>query len=576
MSYYAIELNEEAISPDEIAGEDGITITESLNEARQGGNPLKAVSGTFVFYGRAWQIINEQLIQPTDGKRKYVRLRIFEKCTTPPELVFDGVIQGNAVDWCHGDCHCSATAVQETEDTRKADCFSSTLVSDNWNGFQEAQHPKFVYCDELRPEWLHITLLYLGFLVRLIYFALYPVVLIVQAIVSVLNTVIDVVNTLPGVNIARIDFDGDSTTNVMEEWRNINDRVLLAIIGCGRRHPSPLVRTYIENACGKCGLAFESSILNSPASEYFNLAYLFAPARKGIAQGDLVPTIYENRVLKTGDVFMDDLGVVFNGLWRVEKVGSVPTLRFERRDRLVGSSPWVDPVQLREAGRLVGEVCYEWDSDDLPAFGQFEYQTDPLDATSNEAKDRYNAIAEWNSPVSVVQRGKKEVLLPFGMARFRNDGVTDDLLSGFAGFYPVINDYNAAMLMTQGVVNLPKLVIWDGANVQQATAARYAVPGYGYAVPNWPMLFDTAGALGTDPIAPDAPGLGLYGRFHQIANPRVDATRGIRWKFTFEYTAAELVSRSLFKYVPLDYGRGRITEITINASKRQITVSGTV
>lgn len=572
---YSIELNGEAISADDIAGEDGITITESLKDGRGGRGAAKSVGGTLVFYRRAWDIIRDELITPADGKRRYVRIKIFDTCAVPRELVFDGVVPGSAVEWCEGECFASGLAVEETEETRKADCFSSTLVSDNWNGFQQAQHPKLVYCDELRPEWLHKVLLWMGSVLRYIYFAMLPIAAVVFAVVEVINAIIGFINGI-GANINEIDFDGDETTNVLDEWRNLMDRIILAIVGCGRRHPSPLVRSYVENACGKCGLAFQSSILNNPASDYFNLAYFFAPAKRGIAPGDLVATIYENRVLKTGDVFMDDMATVFNGAWRTETVAGVPTLRFERRDKLVGGSPWVDPALLRSEGRLVGEVCYEWDSDDMPALADLQYQSDPMDACSNEARDRYNAVAEWNEPVSVLQRGKKDVLLPFGMARFRNDGVDTDLLAGFAGLYPIINEYNGAMLLTQGVVNLPKLVIWDGLNANQAEAKRFTVPGYDSPVPNWPMFFDTAGGLGLDPVEPDAPGLGLYPRFHQIDNPRVDATRNIRWKFTFEYTRAELVSRSLFKFIPLPYGNGKIEEIAITAGKRQITVSGSV
>lgn len=573
---YAIELNDTLIDPNHVGGEDGITITESLRDGRgTGGGPLKAMSGTLVFYYDAWRILYEALVVPPDGKRKHVRIRIYDTCTSPRELVFDGVIPGSNVDWCHGQCYLSATAVQETEETRKADCFSSTLVSDNWNGFMEADHPKFVYCDELRPKWLHDTLLYLGLIVLLLYVLLYPIVVLVLAIVTVLNAVIDALNSIiPGEGpINRIDFDGDSTTNVLEEFTNLRDKVIGAIIGCGRRHPSPLVRSYFANACGKCGLSFESSILNNPASDYYNLAYFFAPAKRGIAPEDGVATIYENRVLKTGDVFAEDMALLFNAQWRIEG----QRVRLERRDKMVGLEPWVDPAQLRAAGRLVGEVCYEWDTDDLPAFGQFEWQVDPMDACSNEARDRYNDIVEWNSPVNILQRGKKEVSLPFGIARFRGDGVSTDALDGFSGLYPQINEFDGVMLITQGVVTLPKLIIWDpNSGTAQARAARFTAPGYPYQVPNWPLLFNEVGVSGLSTIEPDAPGLGLYPRFHHIDNPRVDSTRGLRWKFTFEYLRQELVSRSLFKYVPLPEGNGRIAEIVINPDKRQITVSGTV
>lgn len=573
MSIYAIELNDLPVSQQDITGEDGITITESLrNGPGSAGGPLKAVSGILTFYGDAWRLLKTQLVEAADGKRRTVRIKIFDTCAVPRELVFDGVIAGSGVDWCEGECHIQGQAIQETEETRRADCFSSTLVADNWNGFQQATHPKFVYCDELRPEWLHKTLLYLGLVIQIMYVVLYPVVLVVMVIVEVVNAIIEAVNTLPGVNIGRIDFDGDSTTNVLEEWANLRDKVLGAIIGCGRRHPSPLVRSYVQNVCGKCGLTFESSIFLDPASEYFNTAYLFAPSRRGIAPSDSVATIYENLPLKTGDVFMDEIALVFNGEWRVEGT----KVRLERRDKLVGAQAWVDPAQLRAEKRLVGEVCYEWDSDDLPAFGKFEYQADPLDAVGNEANTRYNAIVEWNSPPSVLQRKSRDTVLPFGMARFRNDGVEDDLLSGFAGLYPVINDFDKALLLTTGTMNIPKLVIWDGQNVQSAIARRFPAAPYSYAVPNWPLQFNTVGVANLDPIDTNAPGVGLYPRFHHINNPRVDATRGLKWKFTFEYNEAELVGRSLFKFIPLPQGNGKILEIVIHAERRQITVSGTV
>jgi hypothetical protein len=563
-------LNGEAVGPYDIQGEDGITTIITV-EDENGEGLKKSITGTLTLYGRAWEIVRDELIEPADGLLREVPFVVLDNCTTPPKEVFRGVVQGSAVDWCEGACSATVTAVERTEVSAAMDCLKSTLVYEGLT--DEAGHPRMVYCDEIRPDWLHASVLIVAQFALWTLDIVNPIVFSIAVMITVINAI---ASLIPGVN--GIDFDGNPDTNTFQEWLAVRQRIYDTIIGCGRVHPSPLVRRYIGKACETCGIAFQSSILNNPSSDYWNLVLFNAPVKKG-TRNDNTRYIYENRPIMSAHRLLEDLREVFNARYDVRVIAGVPTLMFERRDMLPPVGPWVDPMQLKDEGRLVGDLCYEWADEAPAAYASIGFSEDGMDEPGNEARDQYRDIIEWNQPFNPAQKGEKQKQFKFGMNRNRRDGIDADTLDTFV-WHPFLftrkNLYGNAMMLSRGIAALPKLLIWNGDN--PGTVRRYNVPGYGFDQPyNWPMHCNAHGLAPNEAPAHDAPGRNLYARFHAIDNPKVMEERRIRFKFEFEYTAEHLATMNPYASIPLPIAggiNGRITSITINHSRRTILVAG--
>lgn len=576
-----VVLNGYEVPPKDIFGEDGISTTITVEGGEFGDWLKKAVSGELTFYGKAYEIIRDEILYAPGGRLKELELLVFDTCTNPHFLAFKGVVRGDLISWCEGQCYARTTAVESTEDSKAMDCIKSTLVYDDHNGFQSQVHPRMVYCDEIRPEWLHHVVLSLGVFAMLVLDVLTPVALVVASLVYTVNQIINAINDLiPGDGpIGNIDFDGQAGTDTFQEWLNMRSRIQDVLIGCGRVHPSPLVREYITNVCDKCGLQFESTILNNPSSEYYNTVWWSAPVEKG-TRDDGTTYIYANRPIETGYSMLRKLRPVFSGAARIKN----GVLYFEREDRLNTGATWVDPQQLKSDGRLVGDVCFEFGDENPAAFSEIGFSEDSMDGPGNEARDLYKDIAEWNVPFNPVQSKPYELFFEFGMLRCRRDGVNSDVLDVYQ-FYPSLNGpidtHGHVMMVTRGVAALPKLLVWNGNHSFGEVQRGYDRPGYVKPADenyNFPYHVNEYGTVPNTGYPPDHPNVSLYARFHAYKNPKVFSTRGVKWKFTFEYNADELVNMDPYAIIPIQLGpmmlQGKVMSVTVNHSKGTILVAG--
>jgi hypothetical protein len=491
-------------------------------------------------------------------------------------VVFVGVIQGQTIAWCEGECSVDCTAVEKTPQSLMMDCLKSRTV---YQGIEDEAHPRIVYCDEIRPDWLHITLLILGQILQLLVVGLTPIVAVFSLTVSVINAVIAFVN-LTGAGIDPIDFDGDASTNTLAEWANWTDQLAERIIGCGRMHPSMLIRRIYQYHCQQCGGSFASSIFTDPASQYFNTVLFNAQVKKGTLQ-DSGSLISENLPVMSPSSLLNKLKTVFNARYAIRTIGGVPTLVFERKDAIITTSVWVDPMVLKAEGRLVDGLCYEWDTDAAPAYLNGGYSEDPMDEVGNEARSVYRDIVEWNLPFNASQKGDYQLQFEFGMSRNRRDGYETDTLDSIL-FWPQMvaasNQYGTALMLSRGISALPKLLIWDGASPQGGVQNQYVAYGRPPEMNfNYPLHFNEWNCAPNTSYPSNAPGKNLYGRFHAMDNPKVLNTRRVLFKFEFEFTQAHITSLDPFAIVPLPIAggiNGHITNITINHKAGTILVSG--
>ena len=580
-----IEVAGVIVPEDEVVGEEGITINLLFEDA-DGDTVIKRITGEMEFFGEAWQTLKTELVDNPAGKLSEVPLKIYDDCGSDGRVeVFSGVIPGSMVGWCEGDCSIKCQGVEKTQRTAAHDCMLSTLIYDDRNGFLTREHPRVVYCDELRPDWLQHMQLILALMTMIAINSFTPIVMIFASLINSINLIITVLNALSGGNIGLIDFDGNPNNgnpDLLSDWYDSLEDMRNAALGCGRRHPTPAVRDYIQNVCDVCGITFQSSILNEPSSDYFNLLYFSAPAKRGIREEDAETFIRENRPIRTGAQLMDDMRKVFNGKSRIVSTAGGPVLHFERRDQIPGNTHWLNVEDLRAAGQLVGEVCYEWSKEDPASSFYIHYIPDGVDVVGNEAIETYTEIIEWNGPVpNASQRGVKEHVIPFGIPRFRRDGVTDDIRDNYRWLPGIVGDiekFSDVMLMEMGICGVPKLIVWDGISRAFAVCKKYEIPGYeieGGKNYNYPMQLHEFQTLPNTIYPTTATFQSIYTRFWTIDNPRVQDNRWQDFTFTFEkFTKAQLQNLPEYPTVGIGAYEGTVREIAINLTQRTIFVAG--
>lgn len=575
-----IELDGVVVPEDEVEGEEGITIS-IIFEDEGGSTVKKRVTGTMEFRGHAFDVIKAALIDAPGGKLAEVSLRIFDDCEEEgKEEVFTGVISGDLVGWCEGACSVKCTGKEKTVRTAAQDCMLNTVVFDDRNGFLTHSHPRMVYCDELRPDWLQHMQLIVALATVIAINSFTPIVMIFAGVINSINLVLAVL----GFDL--IDFDGNpdnGTPDLLSDWYESLEDIRSAALGCGRRHPSPLVRDYIENVCAICDIEFRSTIFKNPASDYHNTVYVYAPAKRGMRDEDAETFIRENRVIKTLDRFLADLQPVFNAKARIITTGQGPVLYFERRDEIPGDEHWLNVDELRAEGLLIEEVCYEWSKEEAAASLNIHYIADGVDVVGNEGLETYTELVSWNTPApNATQRGIKELLLPFGIPRFRRDGVTDDIRDNYRWLPGIVGDiekYSDVMLMQMGVASVPRLIIWDGLDTSFGVCRKFNADTLGYEVEfgknyNYPYHLHEYGIAANTIYPSNAPTQSIYARFHTINNPRVQDNRWQDFAFTFEYKKAHLANLPEYPTVTIGTNEGQVREITINLTQRTIFVQG--
>jgi hypothetical protein len=582
-----------------IDGTEQFTITWREND--DDGGLAKSYSSELRFYDDGYSILRSILIDNPNGFINEVDVEIFDECCG--RLVFSGFISGNSVDWCEPECWVSASVVEKKE---ALNCVKSTLITDNHNGFLSQPQKKLRYCIETRPDFIYaILFLIYGILNTAIFLVLLPlsaVVVVIQSIAFVVCSVVCAVSP----NCTLADCQGGTWTNPagafsdISGWYNdLRDRM----IQCQWYHPTALVRDYIQNVCDKCGLTFQSSILNDPSSPYYNLLLFSAPVQRGYKPSDTEARLIEqNLPIESLDTLMTrHLNPIFNARYWI--VGN--TFLFERKDNFSAAAPWIDAEQLLNDGRIVeNEICFSWIDKPQKAFAIYKYSLDAIDITGNEAGLRFEDIVEWNSPPSLRQKESLDVTLLSSMPRFRWDGAGTDNLEQqvYAGFIfalpfiPTIQASRGLLMMAQHTPSNYKFLIWNSASGDENARVQtnydlnftlspvrrpYLTPGSeilaffnsNNTVPpehlfNYPMSFNNNAANN------------LYTLFHYIDNPRLAGTKLFNFNFTFSFDCGEYNGIDFSKSVRLRVGNnikfGEIKELQIDFVKRTIGVSGIV
>jgi len=591
-----IELNGTPISG-RIDGTEQFQVTQSRKSNE--GKISKAFSSELTFFDDGYQLIKSILIDDPNGFVNSITIEVFDECCQ--ESVFKGIIRGDSIDYCEPGCSVSCNIIEEDE---ALNCVKSTLIWDNWNGFRDRNQPVVRYCIELRPSFVQIILVFLAFILNLILFAvLIPLIAVIFVIFGIIYLICQVIaviaSIIPGVDPPDCNSGFTNPINVINQIIEAIDNLNNSLVGCGRFHPSPYVRDYLTNVCQKCGLQFQSSIFNDASSPYFNTVLFAAEVRKGFsATSTNFALIDENKPILTGERLLNDyLNITFNAEWRI--INGI--LIFERKDFFQNLATWINTDELLQQGRLLDDqVCFSWIDKERPAFARLEWSKDAQEYIGYEAADRYNEIVEWNSPPSPLQSGERTVSVPFGPARFRDDGIEVDILSflgGFLGgaidaiFFGAFTEWENVLLMNQHTAfNYKLLILKDSSpNDNNLVKSNYSNTFTGGQLFGYQTMPDEA--VLNLPIASnqrfnyplwfyEGRNNNLLSLFHYIDNPRLPGTQQFNFEFTFVFDCEEYLNFNFDKTVRLVKGGvfldGVVEEIQVDFTSRTITVQGIV
>jgi len=407
---------------------------------------------------------------------------------------------------------------------------------------------------------------------------------VLNALINATNSIIASINNLLGTSLNQISASNSNLAQSVNELKESTDRMIDRVIGCGRKHPSPLMRDYVNNVCGKCGLTFKSSILNDANSDYFNAAYLNAPVDKGVKESDTSTFWVEsNSPIRSGEQFLDELCDLFNAKWEVKN----SILALERRDANISSTPFIN-TNLLDSDKF--SICYSWSKKSRPAYGTFEYQRDAINTVGIEAIRRWGDVVEWNLPPLPNQKGEYKPLFNFAAARFRkdnvrlSDGPDKDVFTLFENvplIGPYVRKFENALLLNEHKCMLPIALIWDGKSLDSATVdpnqfipaqtdpnftafannSKATPPGEYY---NYPFWFDSK--------MPN----NMYDRFWSIENPRSSGFQGKVYELTVELTCANLNAADLDGTVQASEGIGHVDVIEFNYANKTMTITGEI
>jgi len=430
------------------------------------------------------------LLENVVDTRSQTPAEIRRTCCNNERVIFKGVLTWRTVEWCNGVCKVRARITSDSKEDAAYECIRKALVMANKpfgnTTFHKAKHPYVRYCDDPRPAGVRYLIISLGLLLLFSMAMLLPIYLFVGAIYSAIKAV--------------VTLDANSAFEGMKEWYNnlfvLMNNILAALSGCGRGHPAPFVRDMLTNACNQCGLTLSTDTpFTNPQSPYLNTVWFQAQIQEGRANADnkaYMKYFDLNAPNISSGELLDSVSGLMNHRWWVEN----DTLYFKYSD--FPNTVFFDAILNPES---VESLCFEADSENVPAVEEFVYATDGVDTVGDEARYLYNDIIDYSNPPDAGLSGIKSNEFLFGASRFRGDGISPDVLDAYnpliqtlgsvlnaLDFNPVDviqTDIDNVLLLEKGKCQNPKLLILKGN--YDNTNAKVVKNGETY---NGPWMFD--------------------------------------------------------------------------------------
>lgn len=528
---YVSDLHKLKFTWTENKDENGLT-TPGANQQQKGA------SGTLTFEAEAYRLLKQWLLDDISAPLNSIDVTI--------EHVGCGVyinysIKASDLQWCENDvCLFEATLKQKDE---RLNCIKSTHISQNHAGmFQTTpannkKHPRFSYCNEQRPNGLLVLVWWQSAVIIVsLLWLMVPIMVALNGLFFVVNVIIGAVNALIKLLTGKPVEKGNWTTIEYfdaEEMQEALSAYFIESAGCGREHPAPLIRDYIQNVCDYCNVKivpdnvpvfFKQTIdvdssrglLKDVFNPHYNACYLHAEVKRGIRRFKSINHfralhnntdyyIEDNKPLITLDVFLDNLKQVYNAEWKILN----GELHFHRKDYFTDGPPVFDFSENgKDRPKLLNGICYQWNDLKYPAYTKGFYTPDAIDTCGNEAQAHMDGYQQHgNVDENPNFEGTRTLNVPFGATRFRLDGVSEDYLfdamqvvvnGGFftpylPGFmFDIVGDQiqeygDYALLLKDETNSLPKILLWDGQSYDNARCIKMHsakwLPGTAYRPP---------------------------------------------------------------------------------------------
>jgi hypothetical protein len=522
-------------------------------------DPQKEVTGTIAFFGTAYTLVYGHLINSPNMYSNSVCIRVTDNVCTGNVYLFK--IDNKNLKWCDDEgCEMQFDmAGIEPE----LDCIRNTPISDNTNNvfdqFGPIVHPRFRYCDVVKPT------LFFGFIMALAQ--------LVDMILLILVPIIAFLNLL-GANI---------------NWNNPTGN---ALSNCTRAWPAPYISTYIYNACNICGMTVNASTMPiffsttnplSPSNpnEYYYATLLTAYAKKGVPVNGTQSYIPNNAPSWTLTRFLSIIKPIWNARWFIN--GS--SIYFHRKDligdMIWGTAPTIDFTTQPDKGNLLEGVCFEWNGEGKPKRLYYTWKPDSTDAVGNEVMNRYRGEfidGTGNPNYTEAIETQIEEISTCGFVLDGNDSAYDIYVGGNTGIF------DFAIKTTTDTLQYAKIICHD-PTTSAADAKAMKVLYQPYQIfssfdddePNTPGLIAFFCRYMNYPMsfAPDQNGLSLnLWQYHAIDAPTPNKKTNIAFQFKLNY-CCQYANLNIYQKVKMKDGSiGEINKVVFDHETRSITVNG--
>lgn len=519
-------------------------------------------SNSIKLTGEGRQIIFDNIINATLPFTSSVSLELRDNCCKDengdPFSMFIGTITAQDVKYCEktpeDPTGCTSMEVNAQDNSVEAQgikCLKNTLIVSTEsldgniqsNGEDESRTaPFYTYCIETRPIVMQI--LRIGFIILNIVF-FFPVLIII------------------GILAVIFSFGAVSPADFIA----FNNKYVLGILGCGRKHKAPFVYSYLRNVCKLCNLDLVSTLFDI-GGPYHNLTHLNAPFAKGGKTTAKAQVAYRpsNLPSDTGTQFLD----TFRNL-NIDYAVEGTNLVVERKDHFSGNI-WID---FNNRASDIIEQCYEFGSEGPKAGRVYEFQKDAGDIGEEANRLWGGKVVNYNIPYNPVLVGVDKVIIPFAPARFMKD-----VFGSVIGSTPIpgIKKPKFVLLLSRGTLSTPKLLMYDeSSDIEDARVHKTQNPNannFLYSLDSW---------LRSDIGQTIAGQEDFYTRLLAIDDPRNAALVNRKfqnYELLFKYNCDDLRSFKVGSRIRLvrdgQTVTGTIEVLEIDYQLRQMRINGTI
>ena len=541
-------------------GLDEFTLTTQLNTTDN--STAISISRSLEFGGKAQEYLHSVFFDdPKASFGNRVSVNIYIECcgiTEPIKFYMDH----SSVELC--DCTITGTLIKDEDDSECRAILRDKIFWKDNGLLDSVPFYDVPYCNDETGFTKILVILYC---------ILLPILVVLEVIEGIINGILDVIDFLVFWKKLKWEVDIPSLDNYVD-----------LIHGCGRKHPSPLVVDVLEYNVNRCGLEFDSKLLQ--VGFFKNVLLVMAQNEEGC---ESCKYIENNMLNKTTIQLMNDLKPVWNADYRI--IDGVLYFDQKRRIKEVLKQNILCNVETEYAqGNADEPPCYEFEVNP-PAYIRMQYTTDPIDLAGNkrmdtyrldgEEKGNYSEIVEWNDPPNEYQKGEQSVIIPFSPPAFIEDGKNDCAVTIFRKLEaPRIEDRNR-LVLTNGMAAYPKLILLNKADntfdVWKQKTGEERRCRFLCTAPIDDITYDVH-EYNTFLWVNENTYEGLYNQYYKYENPRGGEREMIIMQpFTFGFTCEQL--QMVLKYgvnlaVLTKYGYGIPQGIEIDFAATTMTING--